>query len=148
MGLGILAVYCLIAISVLGFTGYYFYEYFDLVAPLILAGAVLLALIAAASKLSTVIGDKISLFTLNKWDLTGGEIAGFIFLAFLNITGLCIIGRSIIFGNSKDPFSAMEFGVVIILLGLIGGFVHFKEVKKSRKVRAVIDVVIDHKTTD
>jgi len=133
---GIIGVLGIVAFSVLGFGGYYFYENFDSLTPFIDV-IIFLSLFFGSLIIIKAGGEKISGFTLKKWNLSSGDIAGIIFYFSIFGLGIFFLGKAILASENSDILSFITLGSVIVLVGIVGGLIHIREIKRTRGLRAI-----------
>lgn len=133
---GLLGALILAALSAVAFGSYYAYENFSSIAPL-LSIMVFIIILIFFVKYVDVLMRKISIITLNKWNLTSGEIFGNTFVAFLILAGLTSAAYSLFTSNYGSV--SMSLGIASIVIGLIGYKVQIKDIKKSREHRAITE---------
>ena len=114
------------------FGGYYLYENLEKVAPF-LAIAFVLFIFFSAFVVINFFGQKLSVISLEKWNLSCSEITGIIFIISMVFLGMYFILSDFISGENNDA----TFGFVFFFLGVIGGFVHLRDIKKAREQRAI-----------
>ena len=136
ISVGILGGIAIVAISALIFGGYYLYENTELFYG-ILSVIAFAFFISGIYKVIEICGKRVSQVTLEKWNFTSGEIFGVLFIVIMVILGLFFIVKATISGEYNDIHTPI--GSVFIFLGVVGGFVHIRDIKKSRDRRSNID---------
>lgn len=81
------------------------------------------------------IDKKVSPFTLKNWNLTCWEIVAFFLTISLIALGIILFLLSMFSYEYSDGYSF--YGLTLVLSGLIGSIVHFKDVKNKKNLRLI-----------
>ena len=127
IGLGIIGLIGVIALSLTLTVGYFIYENFELILVFLIPISSLVLIIWFFK----TVGHKISIVTLDKLNLTFGEVAGILFTFGMLASGFIFIIRSIFINelNGSDINSGLGLG--LFFTGLIGSIVHIINVRHA-----------------
>lgn len=127
-------------LAVLTIVGYYMFEYFELIRPylgVVIFSLIYISMVFLSVFLGESLAEKLAASSLNKWELSGGEVKRILFLVLAFILGICLVSM----GQTSAAY--LFFGSTLLLLSLVGGFVYKKELNRALEQRAARKTYVD-----
>lgn len=138
LSIGVLSFLIILAISGVCITGYFAYSNQDIIREIlivVLVVSTMIGLIILAKIIGESFSKKLSINTIRRWNLTFGDIVGSILFLSILICGLFSIIQAILIHTIESGY--FSIGLALLLIGSIGCFIHFKEIKRSQKQRKI-----------